>query len=325
MGKLRGIVLRLGKAALQVLRDNELDSRRKSLVPSTSPDPISYTARIVAAKRAIEQSHPSPLFNDPFAALLAGEEVDRLLEKWQKVAHRQERPLEDVIVKRTRYIAVRTRFFDDLLRSALREAGSSQVVILGSGLDTRAFRLEWSSVAHVYEVDHPAVLNDKTHLLQDHTPTCQHSLIQGDLADPEAKWVEELLEQGFEVSSPTVWLLEGVIMYLPEISVHRLLQTLSKLSVPGSVLGMDSVTVGSVVAAQRARKANRGRVVRHWVFGCDDPKGLLAGYGWSAEVSQPQDVGNPHGRYPQSIPIEAEVGGNQDERGIWLVSARKDE
>jgi len=41
-------------------------------------------------------------------------------------------------------------------------------------------------------------------------------------------------------------------------------------------------------------------------------------------VSQPQDVGIAHGRYPQSMPIHAEVGGQQGNRGIWLAKARKD-
>jgi O-methyltransferase involved in polyketide biosynthesis len=41
-----------------------------------SSNPISYTARIVAAKRAIEQIHPYPLFKDPYAAALAGDEVN---------------------------------------------------------------------------------------------------------------------------------------------------------------------------------------------------------------------------------------------------------
>ncbi|MBD2258599.1 SAM-dependent methyltransferase [Pseudanabaena sp. FACHB-2040] len=292
---------------------------------SAASDPISYTARIVAAKRAIEQSHPGRLFEDPYAALLAGDEVENLLVKWREVARRQDRPLEDVIVKRTRYIAIRTRFFDDLLRSALSETDNSQIVILGAGLDTRAFRFGWPLATHVYEVDHPEVLNYKVHALQNHAPTCQHHLIPGDLTDAQASWVKALLDQGFQSTNPTIWLLEGVVMYLPEPSAHALLKRLSLLSSAGSVLGMDGVTVGSIAAAQRAQKADRGRVVRHWEFGHDDPNHLLADYGWSAEISQPQDIGSTHDRYPRSLPIEAEVGGNQDKRGVWLVSARKRE
>jgi methyltransferase (TIGR00027 family) len=258
-----------------------------------SSDPVSYTARIVAAKRAIEQLHPAPLFQDPYADALAGDEVDALLSRWRKVAQAQAVPLEQVITKRTRYIAVRTKFMDDLLNSTLAEY--KQVVILGAGLDTRAYRLAWSPDTTVpdttvYEVDCPEVLQYKAQVLQDVTPTCIYRPVSGDLAAPGAKWATAILNAGYQTTVPTLWLVEGVVMYLQEQEVHLLLQTLSHLSVSGSVLGMDGVKVGSILAGQRARKADRGRVVRHWQFGDDNPKQLLAKYGWVAEVVEPQDI-----------------------------------
>ena len=59
------------------------------------------------------------------------------------MAERQERSLIDVIAKRARYVSVRTRFSDDLLQATLEEMSFFQIVILGSDLDTRAFRFEW--------------------------------------------------------------------------------------------------------------------------------------------------------------------------------------
>jgi len=293
-------------------------------VSSTFANSISYTAQIVAAKRAIEQSLPVPLFNDPYAATLAGDEVENLLTKWRKVAERQGRSLEDVIIKRTRYIAIRTRFFDDLLLATLPQLSAPQVVILGSGLDTRAYRLSWPPVTNLYEVDMPGVLAYKSHALRNLKPNCRHTMIAGDLENLQSGWIARLLEAGLRQESPTIWILEGVVMYLPEPSAHSLLRTVTALSCPGSVLGIDVVKSGSILAAQSAKNADRGRVVRHWQFGCDEPQQLLRGYGWNAEVSQPQDVGIAHGRYPQSMPIHAEVGGQQGNRGIWLAKARKD-
>jgi methyltransferase (TIGR00027 family) len=294
-------------------------------VPPTSADPISYTAKIVAAKRAIEQSLPLPLplFNDSYAAALAGDEVEHLLAKWQQVSAQQGRSLEEVIVKRTRYIAIRTRFFDDMLLTTLSQLPEPQVVILGSGLDTRAYRLPWPSATSFYEVDVPAVLEYKANILRNHEPNCRHHLIAGDLEDVQTSWIARLLEAGLR-QQPTIWLLEGVVMYLPEPSVHALLRTIATLSCPGSVLGMDGVTNGSIRAAQQAKKDDRGRVVRHWQFGCDEPQQMLKHYGWSAKVSQPHDIGIAHGRYPESIPVTAEVGGHQSERGVWLAQAQKD-
>lgn len=264
-----------------------------------------------------------PLFQDPYAATLAGDEVENLLAKWQLVADRQGRSLEDVILKRTRYISIRTRFFDDLLLAALPQLSEPQVVILGSGLDTRAYRLPWPVTTNLYEVDVPGVLDYKANALSHVTTTCCHHLIAGDLENFQTGWVARLLESGLRQDIPTIWLLEGVVMYLPEPSVHSLLRTLAALSGPGSVLGMDGVNSGSILAAQRAKHGDQGRVIRHWQFGCDDPQQLLKGYGWTAEVSQPQDIGKAHGRYPESMPVTAEVGGHQQERGVWLVQARK--
>jgi len=286
-----------------------------------SSDPISYTARIVAAKRAIEQLHPSPLFKDPYAAALAGDEVDALLSRWRKVAKTQAVPLEQVITKRTRYIAVRTKFMDDLLNSILVEY--KQVVILGAGLDTRAYRLAWAPGTTLYEVDCPEVLQYKAQVLQTVTPACIYRPVSGDLATPDAKWATAILDAGYQATVPTIWLVEGVVMYVQEQEVHLLLQTFSQLSVPGSVLGMDGVKVGSILAGQRARTADRGRVLRHWQFGDDNPKQLLERYGWVAEVSEPQDVKAGYGRYPKSILIGTETGDQDDGRGVWLVNAVK--
>lgn len=289
-----------------------------------SSDPISYTARIVAAKRAIEQFRPSPLFHDPYAAALAGDEVNALLAWWRGVAQAQAIPLEQVITKRTRYIAVRTKFMDDLIQSALAQAQYQQVVILGAGLDTRAYRLAWAPGTTVYEVDSPEVLNYKAQVLQNVSPACTYQPIAGNLTLPHSEWATAILNAGYQTTLQTIWLLEGVVMYLQEEEVHRLLQILSALSAAGSLLGIDGVKVGSIVAGQQAREAKRGRVVRHWQFGHDAPQQLLARYGWVANVSEPQEVEAGYGRYLKSMPIGTETADQDSGRGVWLVQAVKE-
>jgi methyltransferase (TIGR00027 family) len=285
-------------------------------------DSVSHTAKIVAAKRAIEQFHPTPLFDDPFSQRLAKEEVAALQAQWQEAAQRKGLSLADVIIKRTRYIAIRTRFIDNLLRSALSKSQVYQIVILGAGLDTRAFRLSYPPNTTLYEVDRSAVLHYKAKVLQDVFPRCQHRLVPGDLADPSSAWVTELFNAGYRHRIPTLWVMEGIVMYLKPKEVHTLLKTLSSLSVEKSILGMDSVKAGSVQAGQRAAQRDRGRVIRHWHFGDDNLQELLACYGWSASVYQPQEVENGYGRYPQAILVEAAISDPQDERGVWLVRAQ---
>lgn len=295
---------------------------------SLTSNPVSYTARIVAAKRAIEQLQLNPLFQDPYAAALAGEEVDRLLNHWQTIAAKQGRSIQDVILKRTRYIVLRTRFLDDLIREAIGQGDYRQLVILGAGLDTRAFRLSWPEGMRVYEVDRRDLLDYKRRVLQEVTPGCDYRGIAGDLADPEATWAIALNQSGFRRDQPTIWILEGVLMYLSALEVHRLLQTISNLSAVGSVWGLDGVTVGSIAASERAKQADRGRVVRHWQFGCDDFPALLAPYGWRAEAKPPKEIRGGFGRYPDTLPIDAEESPleNQlptNDRGVYLIRAHK--
>ena len=59
------------------------------------------------------------------------------------------------------YQAVRTNFFDTYFNDAVA-SGIRQVVILASGLDSRAYRLDWPAGTTVYEIDQPQVLDYKS-------------------------------------------------------------------------------------------------------------------------------------------------------------------
>lgn len=271
---------------------------------------ISHTALIVAAKRAIENQRSDRLFDDPFAALLAADEIPVLLEKWQKLGD----DLAKIKAKRTRFIAVRTRFYNDFLMSA--QLLASQVVILGAGMDARAFRLDWCNNIRVYEVERPEVLQYKDSVLKDVPAKCFRTVIKADLTD---NWVESLLSQGFSVTNPSIWLLEGVLMYLPQIAVFKLLETISELSVDGSFFAADFVSVKSVEVGEKARQSDRGRVLRHWQFGCDRPEDLLPNYGWNATVVRPGEDGANFGRYNDNPPSRNVPGTRQ----VFLVTAKK--
>lgn len=231
---------------------------------------VPFSARMMAAMRARESAREDRLFNDPYAAVLAGEkafqQVDQQLNSGDQT-----------------YVAVRTRFFDDLLS----QAQTRQVVLLASGMDTRAYRFPWMPETDVYELDYPEVLTYKTALLKDVDRGCRHHLIAADLTKP---WEERLLATGYRPDAPSAWLIEGLLMYLIEPQVHTLLKSVSDLSTPGSFLGCDLVNVQAL-----SYEAYKG----YFQFGCDTPADLLASYGWQAEVRQPGDAGANFGRYAE--------------------------
>src|SRR6059036_2190560 len=106
---------------------------------------VSRTAVGVARVRARESERDNRLFDDPWAATFAqlGEPSPDGPPSPQRLAIAFQ-------------VIIRTRFYDDwLLHEA--ERGLRQVVLLGAGLDTRAYRLEWPAGTRVFELDLPPV------------------------------------------------------------------------------------------------------------------------------------------------------------------------
>ena len=85
-------------------------------------------------------------------------------------------------------MAMRTKFFDEYVMSACTDGHVRQAVILASGLDSRAYRLPWSSETVVYEIDQPAVIDFKTRVLSDlgAQPIAQRRTVGIDLRGREA-------------------------------------------------------------------------------------------------------------------------------------------
>ena len=93
------------------------------------------------------------------------------------------------------YQAVRTHFFDDYFAKAAA-AGIRQVVILASGLDSRAYRLQWPAGTTVYEIDQPKVLEYKAATLAEHGVAAVARAPRG--ADrPALRLAESVARRGF--------------------------------------------------------------------------------------------------------------------------------
>ncbi len=238
-------------------------------------DLVSLSSRMMAAVRAIETQRPDGLFKDPLAALLAGEDmIAEITPNVQKY--------ED---KGTPMVAVRTRFFDDFLVSNLRDI--KQIVILGAGMDTRAFRLPLSSETHIYELDRPEVLEYKASVLGDNKSKCHHHLIGIDIKE---NWSEQLIASGYQVELPCIWLMEGFLYYLSEKEVNELLTTITQLSAQQSLLCADLINSYFVSNSTEA-------LSQKWKYGCDDPEKFLSTYDWQASTIQAGDDEANYGRF----------------------------
>jgi methyltransferase (TIGR00027 family) len=219
---------------------------------------VGSTAVLVAAARAAETERPEPLIRDPHARVLvagAGTGVweymldDDFVAKIAKV----DAEIAAVFENMGNYQAVRTHFFDDYFTQA-SAAGIRQVVILASGLDSRAYRLDWPAGTVVYEIDQPKVLEYKSTTLAEHGVTPSASLRHVPI-DLRQDWPKALRDRGFDAAEPTAWLAEGLLMYLPGDAQDRLFEQVSALSAPGSRVAAE--TVGVHAADRRARMRER--------------------------------------------------------------------
>jgi hypothetical protein len=135
---------------------------------------VSDTARWVAVYRAWESARPDALFRDPFAERLAGERGKAIA----RLMPRQARSGWPLIV--------RTHLMDKLILMSVAE-GCDCVINLAAGLDTRPYRLTLPSSLPWFEVDLPAMIEEKQQLLNDEQPVCRLSRHAADLSDPVAR------------------------------------------------------------------------------------------------------------------------------------------
>lgn len=246
---------------------------------------VGATATMVATARAAASRRPDPIINDPFAAPLAcaaGVEVFTLLASGKlDFADIGSDWIPD-------YFGLRGWFFDGHFAGALA-AGVRQAVIVGSGLDARAYRLQWPADAIVYEIDQPGVIEFKRTILTrlGAKPATQLRTVGVDLRHD---WPAALRQKGFDPEQPTAWLAEGLMIgYLPGDAQNRMLERITELSADGSRLSADhlppaSKSIGSLILETAAKWRELGY---HVDFGNltyshkrNDAKAYLESLGW---------------------------------------------
>ena len=196
---------------------------------------VGATATMAATVRAIATGADRSLIDDPFAEPLVRAVGIDLLTRLAT----GELPPGDLVGQAAIDVAkLRTTFYDRFFLDAT-SAGITQVVILASGLDSRAYRLPWPTGTVVFELDQPRVIEFKTRTLAGlgAAPTADRRVAAVDLRDD---WPTALRTAGFDPARPTAWSAEGLLGYLPPEAQDRLLDTITELSAPGSRVATES-------------------------------------------------------------------------------------
>ncbi|WP_405590605.1 class I SAM-dependent methyltransferase [Streptomyces sp. NBC_01190] len=283
---------------------------------TTPLDAVERTALLTAALRAAETRRPDRLYEDPYAASLAGDIGPELLaEVWHATFPAgRERTLPST----PDYNAIRTRLFDDYLQEAAKDPATTQIVLAPAGMDSRAYRLNWPGRVRWFEVDRPTVLAYKEAQLGAAEPRTDHHKVAVDLTAPD--WEADLKAAGYDPTVPATWLLEGLLYYIPEPDTHRILERVAAISAPGSRIAADIVNSAALTLPHM-----RGLLDVFagwgcpWLFGTDEPEDLFARHGFDVTATQPGEEGADFGRWPDPVPPRDE----REVRRVFFVHGRR--
>jgi methyltransferase (TIGR00027 family) len=181
-------------------------------------------------------------------------------------------------------IEARTRFMDEHVLAAIG-AGVRQIVILGAGLDDRALRFRTPQI-RFFELDHPVTQADKADRLRAlGAGPAGPALVPCDFQSDAVGDV--LAACGHASTEPTLFLCEGLLIYLDEPACRRLLAGSAAATAAGSVLAATISIYDSqapraevIAAANAPRRAARSEPWRT-ILPVDEYLALLAGSGWT--------------------------------------------
>jgi methyltransferase (TIGR00027 family) len=258
------------------------------------------SAMMIAWERSLETKRGADaLFSDPFAEALAGSKGEKLSEEFG-ASKCTPFGFEGWPEFHKMWTAVRTRFIDDYITKAAATSTYAQMVNLGAGMDTRPYRMEcYKGFANgCIGVDMAVVNAAKVQVFSDflHAPSphCAVSNVDLDfLAEDKTLATELAKEPQFDGAKPSLFLSEGLIMYLGPVGKLKLLKDVSAVAAPGSVFVLQfSDPSESEVAKNTPGAVEAG-------LSAEDARCELDSLGWTGiEFCRYGDESVSFGRFP---------------------------
>jgi len=248
----------------------------------------SQTAEIMARHRAAELQFPDDqrVCNDPYAIYFVSEDVKKAFKK----------PLRSLLIRLWvnwmfpgvhNGVTSRVRYMDDCVARCL-EKGMEQMVIIGAGYDTRAYRFNGlAEKVKVFELDHPATQKVKKEKIKEIFSSPPGHVTHIPIHLDKDQISGKLLENGYNRSQKTLFIMEGLLMYLPPPYVDTILNFIKTTSGPGSWITFDYLPPSMIDGTIKVKEGkNMIKGVKKWGepfrFGLkhEDSKSFLSSRGF---------------------------------------------
>jgi methyltransferase (TIGR00027 family) len=240
-------------------------------VQAVEPGHVSQTALTTCAYRAIGSLDPDPKTRNP--DYLAGKLLGRVFDFAVEIGRYRAEPRRAFF-----FVTARTKHIDELLRESLQR-GASQVVLLGAGLDSRAYRFhqEFPKVKF-FEMDLPTTQEYKRGLAEKCIGPAPPTLIYTPIDFNTQTLGQALAKAGYERKAKTFFIWEGVTYYISAQAVDGTLRFIAQNSAPGSSVVFD-YALEEVIAGDDSRFPGAryfmdrlASLGEPWVFGIADGK-----------------------------------------------------
>lgn len=215
-----------------IMGSNNTNTKRKG---------SSKMAELIALHRVAESALPEGqrICYDPYAVHFVDPEVLELARKNPEKTKAMKEHYERLFPGLSSSIRARVRYFDDFVKASIGE-GLEQLVILGAGYDTRAYRIEvLKENAKVLEVDRPETQSLKKEKIAKIFGGLPDHVVYVPVDFETEGLGQKLLGNGYDRSKKTLFLMEGLVMYIPPKAVDDILSFIVKNSARGSEVLFD--------------------------------------------------------------------------------------
>lgn len=201
----------------------------------------SKMAEGIALHRALESQKPKSerICYDPYAIYFISPETLEPFNDPQKAKASHEY-FERILPGFTNSVRARVRYFDDFVKKSIDEGMLEQLVILGAGYDTRAYRIEGlKKNIKVFEIDHPNTQKVKIEKIKEIFGFLPDYVVYVPVNFETEDFGKRLIAEGYDQQMKTLFIMEGLVMYIPPEAVDKTLAFIVNNSGKGSTILFD--------------------------------------------------------------------------------------
>jgi methyltransferase (TIGR00027 family) len=170
-------------------------------------------------------------------------------------------------------------------------------------MDSRAYRMNFPEGTKIFELDRQEVFDYKQKKLQNRETKCERITLAVDLRDD---WKKELLDAGLNINEPILWLVEGLLMYLNESDVFKLLNQINQLASKNNIMLFDILSRSLIESPFMQKQLDFLKSIgAPWYFGVNEPEEFMKKLGWDAVATQAGEFAPtrwPFPVVPRSVP-----------------------